>query len=87
MLLGHEMYASSFPCPMCMGAIYWARISKLYFACSVEDARRIGFDDAFQYEDFNRPLGQRRIPIEQVGQSGGLAAFQVWSQKTDRHPY
>lgn len=87
MLDGYEMYASGFPCPMCMGAIYWARISRLWFACTVEDARAIGFDDAFQYEDFALPLDQRRIPIQQVGHRDGLAAFAVWESKSDRHPY
>lgn len=87
MLKGYEIYASGFPCPMCMGAIYWSRISKLYFACGVEDTRRIGFDDAFQYEDFALPLDQRRIPIEQVGEADGLAAYAVWFEKADKHPY
>lgn len=87
MLSGFEIYASGFPCPMCMGAIYWARISRLYFACNVEDTRRIGFDDAFQYEDFARPLAERRIPIKQIGEADGLAAYAVWSDKPDRHPY
>jgi len=87
MLDGLEIYASGFPCPMCMGAIYWARISRLYFACGVEDARAIGFDDAFQYEDFGKPLADRRIPIEQIGRDGGLVAFAAWQAKADRHPY
>jgi len=87
MLNEYEMYASGFPCPMCMGAIYWARISRMYFACSVEDARAIGFDDAFQYEDFALPLDQRRIPISQIGQANGLAAFALWRDKADKHPY
>ncbi|MDI1289482.1 MAG: nucleoside deaminase [bacterium] len=87
MLLGMELYTSGFPCPMCMGAIYWARIGKVYFACSAEDTREIGFDDAFQYEDFARPLSDRRIPIEQLGREDGLAAYRAWSAKPDRHPY
>jgi guanine deaminase len=87
MLSGYEIYASGFPCPMCMGAIYWARLDRLWFACGVEDTRAIGFDDAFQYEDFARPLDQRRIPIAQVGTDHGLAAYRAWAAKPDRHPY
>lgn len=87
MLLGMELYTSGFPCPMCMSAIYWARIGKVYFACSAEDAREIGFDDAFQYEDFARPVSERRIPIEQLGRDDGLKAYEAWSSKADRHPY
>ena len=87
MLKGYELYASGFPCPMCMGAIYWARFDRLYFACDVEATRSIGFDDAFQYEDFARPLDERRIEIHQVNEEAGLAAYQKWSAKPDRHPY
>jgi tRNA(Arg) A34 adenosine deaminase TadA len=87
MLSGLEIYASGFPCPMCMGAIYWARLDALYFACDVTDAARIGFDDSFQYEDFLLPLAQRRIPMTQVGRELGLAAFQKWTAKSDHHPY
>jgi guanine deaminase len=87
MLKGLEIYASGFPCPMCMGAIYWARLDRVYFACGVEQTRAIGFDDAFQYEDFARPLDQRRIPIQQLGGEYGLAAYQAWSAKADKHPY
>ena len=87
MLHGLDIYASGFPCPMCMGAIYWARLDRLYYACGVEDTRAIGFDDAFQYEDFVRPLDQRRIPIEQLGAAYGRQAYQAWTDRPDRHPY
>lgn len=87
MLKGYELYASGFPCPMCMGAIYWARFDRLYFSCDVEDTRAIGFDDAFQYEDFARPLDDRRIEIHQVNKEAGLVAYRAWSGKADRHPY
>ena len=75
------------PCPMCMGAIYWSRFDKLYFACGVEDTRSVGFDDAFQYEDFAKPLGDRRIPIEQVGRDAGMVAYQAWEDRENKHPY
>jgi tRNA(Arg) A34 adenosine deaminase TadA len=87
MLSGLEIYANGFPCPMCMGAIYWARLDALYFACDVTDSAEIGFDDSFQYQDFLLPLPQRRIPITQVGRELGLAAFRAWTEKTDQHPY
>ena len=87
MLMGYTIYASGFPCPMCMSAIYWARLHGLIFACSVEDARNIGFDDAHQYRDFGRPITARRIPVRQLGRADGLAAFALWDNTSDRHPY
>ena len=85
--MGMELYTSGFPCPMCMSAIYWARIERVYYACSAEDTREIGFDDAFQYEDFARPLEERRIEIAQLGRDDGLLAYKAWSNKEHRHPY
>ena len=87
MLLGAEIYSSGAPCPMCMSAIYWARIDAVYFANDWEDARAIGFDDAFQYEDFDRPLAERRLPITQLRPDLGRRAFDAWTNKSDRHPY
>jgi guanine deaminase len=87
MLLGYRIYSSGFPCPMCMSAIYWARLDGVHFACDVADARAIGFDDAHQYQDFARPLTARRIPIEQVGRDAGLAAFALWRNASQRHAY
>lgn len=87
MLMGLEIYASGAPCPMCLSAIYWARLDAVHFANSWEDARRIGFDDAFQYEDFARPLAERRLPIRRLRPDLGEAAFAAWAAKADRHPY
>lgn len=87
MLLGATIYASGAPCPMCMSAIYWARIDAVYFANDWEAARAIGFDDAFQYEDFARPLDERRLTITQLRPDLGRPSFDAWSRKTDRHPY
>jgi guanine deaminase len=87
MLAGHEIYVSGAPCPMCMSAIYWARIDAVYFANDLEATRRIGFDDAFQYEDFARPIGERRITIEQFRPDLGKAAYEAWETKSDKHPY
>ena len=86
-LMGMTLYTSGFPCPMCMSAIYWSRIEKIYYACSAEDTREIGFDDAFQYEDFARPISERRIAIEQLGLKDGLKAYEAWSSNPRKHPY
>jgi guanine deaminase len=86
-LLGHEIYSSGAPCPMCMGAIYWSRIDACYFSSDLEAIRRIGFDDAFQYEDFNRPLNERRIRIEQFRPDLGDVSHAAWAAKADKHPY
>ncbi|MFW8564798.1 nucleoside deaminase [Orrella sp. 11846] len=88
MLKGCELYSSAAPCPMCLSAIYWARIDRVYFAANVEDAREIGFDDAFQYEDFAHAPELRRLEmIAGFGYEMGLAAFEAWRQKKNRHPY
>ena len=87
MLMGCELYASGTPCPMCMSAIYWARIDILYYCCSLEDARKIGFDDAFQYEDFMLPLNERRIKIKQIKPANALEAYNAWMAKKDKHYY
>ena len=87
MLIGAEIYISGAPCPMCMSAIYWARISKVHYAANLQDTAKIGFDDAFQYEDFVKPLDQRRIPIEEVNREAGLEAYKTWMDKKDRIPY
>jgi guanine deaminase len=87
MLTGHEIYISGAPCPMCMSAIYWARIDSVYFANNLERTREIGFDDAYQYEDFERPMSDRRIKIEQMRPDLGDVAYNAWEQKADKHPY
>lgn len=88
MLKGCEIYINGAPCPMCMSAIYWSRIDHVYFAASLKDTSAIGFDDAFQYEDFAKPWGDRRIAItENFERETGLKAYAAWMAKTDRHPY
>jgi guanine deaminase len=87
MLHGATMYTSAFPCPMCLGAVYWSRISQVFYGCSAEDAAAIAFDDAFIYEDFARPLDGRRVRLEQLGRELGLRAFRAWEELPDRHPY
>lgn len=87
MLLGATLYASGAPCPMCMSAIYWARIGTVWFANDWEAARSVGFDDAAQYEDFARPLDQRRITIGQRRPDLGVESLDAWATKADRTPY
>lgn len=87
MLMGHDIYISGAPCPMCMSAIYWARLDAVRFACDLDATSHIGFDDAFQYEDFGKPYDERRIDIAQFRPDLGADAFKVWMDKPDRHPY
>jgi len=87
MLMGMEIYTCGAPCPMCMSAIYWARLDAVYFASDVAATSRIGFDDAFQYEDFARPLADRSVKVEQLRPDLGAAAYETWAEKPDRHPY
>jgi tRNA(Arg) A34 adenosine deaminase TadA len=87
MLMGMEIFTSGAPCPMCMSAIYWARLEALHFACDWEDTRQIGFDDAFQYEDFARPVSERRIKIEHLRPDLGAVPYRAWQERPDKHPY
>ena len=89
MLKGCEIYSSGAPCPMCMSAIYWARIDRLYFGTSLADASRIQFDDEFQYIDFRLPWDQRKAItcFPDFEREDALRAFAAWEKKKDRHPY
>ena len=77
------------PCPMCMSAIYWARIDRVYFGTRLEDTSKIGFDDEFQYIDFRLPWEQRKAIqcFPDFERDFALQACQAWMNKTDRHPY
>ena len=86
-LTGCEIYTTCEPCPMCMGAIYWARPARLYYASTRGDAARIGFDDAYIYEQLRLPAGERAIPTAQVLREKALAAFAEWERKQDRVMY
>ena len=89
MLKGCEIYVNGAPCPMCMSAIYWARIDRVYFGGTLEDTSEIGFDDAFQYEDFKLPWEQRRniSVVPGFERERSLEAYRAWARKPDRHPY
>lgn len=82
-----ELYSSCEPCPMCLGAIYWARLARLYYANTADDAAKIGFDDSFIYHELQIPHPQRRIPTTQLMRHEALAAFRAWTEKTDKIPY
>lgn len=86
-LTGCEIYSSCEPCPMCLGAIYWARPDRVYFAATASDAAAAGFDDSFIYEELKRPHSGRRIPFESMMREAGLEPFRVWMQKDDRIRY
>jgi guanine deaminase len=87
MLMGHEIFISGAPCPMCMSAIYWSRIDAVYFANDLDATSRIGFDDAFQYADFARPYKERRIKIEQFRPELAKPAYDAWETRPNKHPY
>ena len=82
-----ELYTSCEPCPMCLGAIYWARLSRIYFANTAEDAAKIGFDDSFIYRELTLPYAQRRISATQIMREEALAAFRSWVAKPDKISY
>jgi len=81
------LYASCEPCPMCLSAIYWARISKVYYANTKSDAAKIGFVDEFIYEELKRPLPSRNLPMLPLLREEALPAFVEWSRKADRVQY
>ncbi len=82
-----ELYTSCEPCPMCLGAIYWARLAKIYFASTAEDAAKAGFDDSFIYDELKRPYSERRIPTIQIMRDESLAGFRAWLDRPNKIPY
>ncbi len=82
-----ELYSSCEPCPMCLGAIYWARLFRIYFANTAEDAAKIGFDDSFIYHELKQPHSQRRIPAIQMMREEALAGFTAWTARAGKIPY
>lgn len=86
-LTGCELYTSCEPCPMCLGAIYWARLDRVYYANTNTDAAQIGFDDRFIYEEIELPLIDRHLPMVQLMQEEALVAFRSWNENTDKIEY
>lgn len=86
-LNGCEIYTSCEPCPMCLGAIYWARFDKIYFANTKTDAAKIGFDDEFIYKEFELSLTERKLSMEQICRDEAIKAFEEWENKPDKIKY
>ena len=84
---GCDLYTTCEPCPMCLGAIYWARISCIYFAGSAADASKAGFDDAEIYRELNQPCSERKVPMTQMMREDSLAAFRAWEQSPNKIAY
>jgi tRNA(Arg) A34 adenosine deaminase TadA len=82
-----DLYASCEPCPMCLAAIYWARVRKVFFGATRKDAAAIDFDDEFIYREVARPVGRRQLTMKQVLRSEALVAFDEWRHKEDKVPY
>jgi guanine deaminase len=86
-LSGCEIYASCEPCPMCLAAIYWSRIGRLFYGCSAQDAAEIGFDDEVIRREVVSPMDARSLQAEQVMRQEALAAFEAWRSKPDKRWY
>ena len=82
-----QIYTSCEPCPMCLSAIYWARIDTIYYANSKEDAAAIGFDDEFLYQEIAKPIAERSIPTHRLLKEEAITAFDDWKAKTDKIHY
>ena len=86
-LKGCDIYTSCEPCPMCLGAIYWARPEKVFFGNTKQDAANIGFADSLIYDELPKPVSARRIPMEQLLPEEAIAAFNEWEKKPDKIEY
>lgn len=86
-LRGCELYTSCEPCPMCLAAAYWARLDRVYFAASREDAAAAGFDDEFLYEELVKPLSARRLPIARMDVKERCAPFEAWNRDQSKIRY
>ncbi|MGM9866503.1 MAG: nucleoside deaminase [Lepagella sp.] len=86
-LSGCEIYSSCEPCPMCLGAIYWAHLDRLYYGNDKHDAANIGFDDSFIYDELDLKPEQRRLESSRLLSEEALAAFRLWDEKPDKIEY
>jgi tRNA(Arg) A34 adenosine deaminase TadA len=86
-LVGCELFSSCEPCPMCLGAIYWARPARVYFGSNAADASKAGFDDSLIYQEICQPHSQRKIPMSQLMRDEALEAFRVWDKQLNKRSY
>ncbi|MGO9641107.1 MAG: nucleoside deaminase [Candidatus Acidiferrales bacterium] len=86
-LTGCDIYTSCEPCPMCLGAIYWARPDRVFFAATAQDAAAAGFDDSFIYNELRTPPGERKIKMEPMMREAALAVFRAWLDNSGRVEY
>ena len=86
-LEGCEIYASGEPCPMCLAAIYWARLDRIYYANRQEDANRVGFSDESFYREISLPPERRRVPMSRLLGDEAVAVFSEWDQRSDKVIY
>ncbi len=86
-LQGCEIYTSCEPCPMCLGAIYWARLDRIYFANDASDASQVGFDDSLIYRELDKDHSERKIPTVQMMREQGLEAFRAWKNSPNKIDY
>lgn len=86
-LSGCVLYASCEPCPMCLSAMYWAHIDHYFYANQKEDAKSIGFDDQFIYEELDKPVSKRFMPREQILRDEAMEVFRMWTEKEDKIEY
>lgn len=84
---GCDLYTSCEPCPMCLGAIYWARPARVFYGNTKQDAAAVGFDDQFIYEEIDKPLRERSIPMQQLLPEEAIAGFQAWEKHEERTAY
>ena len=82
-----QIYTSCEPCPMCLGAIYWARLAQVHYGCTQADADAIGFSDQFIYEELEKPKAERALPMTQEGREESLEAFRAWQASVEKVEY
>lgn len=84
---GYSIYTSCEPCPMCLGAIYWAHLDKIYYANTKDDAKNIDFDDSFIYDEIALTPDRRKKPSEQILRDEAINTFEAWAKKDDKIEY
>ena len=86
-LNGCKIFSTAEPCPMCLSAIYWARIDEIFYANTRDDARKIDFDDSLIYSELQKNIDKRKIIMTQIMRDEALKAFELWDKKTDKVKY